>query len=462
MLVAVSLGLASCGPFPNGSSGEPPNVLLVVVDTLRADALLKTREGVAVMPRVATLAAQSVFYPNAVSPSSWTRPAMASVLTSLDVAVHGVYFSVRKDGDHETTDVLPASLDTLATLLKDRGYRTFAVQTNGNLTDEMGFARGFSAYRFYLDAPATPITDAALEELAAAKSPFFAYVHYIDPHAPYAPPGRFRDLFGKRPALSEADEKALADSMDYLKDRLYSAFGVQDKREFAAISPEGKEEMKVRYDAECRYVDEEIGRLLDYVDRNFPNTLIVFLSDHGEEFWEHGSMGHGTSLHGEQVDVPLIIHGPGLAPVTVPDRVSTLDVLPTVFGRLGLPPNPQWQGRDLFAPGRALSKEDLFAATRGADARLKIDAEMVSAGKWKLIRDANTGNEQLFDTDADRDEQHDRAADDANVARELAQTLESRQKVDREHPLKSRANAAPLDAESLEKIKAIGYGANIK
>jgi arylsulfatase A-like enzyme len=455
--VAVILGLASCDSSLDVRIEEQPNVLLVVIDTLRADAVQKKRDGIAVMPRLAKLATESIYCPNAVSPCSWTRPAVASVMTSLDVGVHGVYFSVKRGGDTWTTDVLPQSLDTVATFLQQRGYHTMGFQTNSNLSDETGFARGFSSYRFALDAPANEITDAAIQELSSAKSPFFAYVHYIDPHAPYAAPGKFRDAFGKRPNLSDVDKRAANDSLNYLKDFVYGAFGLQAKRNFASISTEGKNELKSLYDAECRFLDSELARLLDDVERKHPNTLIVIVSDHGEEFWEHGSMGHGTTLHVEQVEVPLVIHGPGLPIAKRLDRVSTLDIVPTIFGYLGLEPNPLWQGRNLLAEGRELEKEYVYSMTRSPDSKFGIDFEMVQSGKWKLIRDAKSGTTNLFDTIQDRGENVDLVETNPEIAKELAAALDSRNTANREHPLRTNADVVPLSEEALQQLKALGY-----
>ncbi|MBX7256840.1 MAG: sulfatase [Candidatus Hydrogenedentes bacterium] len=453
-ILSVILGLVSCD---SGSTAGPPNVLFVVVDTLRADAVLKSRENVPVMPKLTAFARESVYFTNAVTPSSWTRPAMASVFTSLDVDVHGVIFSSRRDGDTTTTDLLPASLRTIATELKEKGYKTFGVQTNGNLSADIGFNRDFDSYFYSVDAPANTITDAALNAIKDATSPYFLYVHYIDPHAPYNPPKQYESVFGGRSPLSEGDKKAADDSLEYLKDKVYDVLRIQDVRKFSAISPQGREELKRRYDEDCRFTDDELARLLASIKKSHPNTIIVIMSDHGEEFWEHGSMGHGTTMYAEQVDVPLMFNAPGLSPAVNAETVSTLDVVPTIFKLLGYSPSPNWQGRDLFDPNRKLSEEFAFGRSQGPDSRFGVDCEMVQQGKWKLVHDLKHGITELFDTELDPEEKQNRIGAEPDIAKKLGAALDERNALNSQHPLRQRTNSAPVDNELMQDLKAIGY-----
>ena len=191
-----------------------PNVLLIVVDTLRADRIDAARNGVPVMPKISAWAKESWNYQYCVTPSTWTKPSMVSMFTSLYPEVHRVLFGV-----HDTivadqpaeSDAIPDSLMTLATYLKSSGYQTAAIQTNPNLGENFGFHQGFDTY-FFSPYPAftgDKVTKKALVTLDELKPPFFFYVHYMDPHAPYNPPEPHRTAFGPEPALPESDQNLL-------------------------------------------------------------------------------------------------------------------------------------------------------------------------------------------------------------------------------------------------------------
>jgi len=443
----------------NKAAAQPtaPNIVLIVVDALRADRLGAKRNNVPVTPRLERLAKQSVWFTRAVSPCSWTKPAMASILTSRYVDAHRVFYAADGQDDAITTDVLPDTLPSAATYLKNAGYTTACVQTNGNLSADLGFDQGFDRFVFENNADADWTTDRAIEHLQALTPPFFLYVHYMDPHAPYSPPEPYRSMFGTLAPLTLAEQKAVANSLDYLVDQAYAFLGLRDKRHFDELSPQGRETLRVFYDAECRFMDTELARLLDVIWSTTERTLVVATGDHGEEFWEHGSMGHGQTMYHEQIAVPLLFHGPGLEPRTIAFPVETLHILPTAAAYAGLDADPFWQGHDLFAP-EALAPPAVFSNTYATLPRTGIHAEMVLEDTVKLIVNHIEGEDELYNLAVDPLEQDNLAPSRPETVNRLRNLLDEHRKNNIRHGASGAPRITPDLPESLlEQLRALGY-----
>ncbi len=351
------LVLAGCGP---DHSPAPPNIILIVIDTLRADHLGAYGYERPTSPVFDALAAQGTIFTNATAPSSWTRPSMASLFTSRVPSDHGAVSSLAP---------LDAELTTLAELLRDGGYRTLGVSGNfPHVNDKSGLARGFETFVSLavparesdadplmrltlreggepvpLRAPTAVEVNERVSEVLSGPSktdegPLFLYVHYMDPHAGYLAPEPFRARF-RRPDAS-AGERPAATS-DYLVD--LAAGRVEPL-------PGERERLIDLYDAEIAYVDSELGRLLEALARRglMDDAVVVVLSDHGEEFADHGGWFHGLTLHAEVLRVPLVIRGAaGLEGGTRDDPVELLDVPTTLLALAGLGPVEGMRGRDL-------------------------------------------------------------------------------------------------------------------
>ncbi len=442
-------------PPPTG-----PNILLIVVDTLRADRLEGTRDGKPIMPGLSAFAEDSMNFLAASTPCTWTKPAMASVFTSLHFDAHKVYFSVDPSSPEATeANALPPSLLTMAEYLKGNEYETGAIQTNGNMSSDFGFDRGFDRYDFFHDHPAEGITDKAITMMEEWSGPFFQYVHYIDPHNPYDPPQGYDKYFGPAPVLDDAEQAYVREQyMDYFWDAIYKTLGIKDSREIPPLSDAGKEAVRTLYDGEVRYADEEVSRLLSHVKKNHPDTLIIFISDHGEEFWERGSMGHGLTMYEEQLHVPFLLHGPGIEPIRVEAGVSTLDILPTVASYLGLEPKKFWQGRNLLDAAEAAAVP-VFSKTRAAEPRSNIDLEAVVFDGYKYIVDAVSNKQFLYNLKNDPGELHNLLKEEPDIASDLAQRLKEQHAQDIElgEALRSTETSGKLSSELLEQLKNLGY-----
>jgi arylsulfatase A-like enzyme len=315
-----------------------PDVVFITLDAWRADAFGPGDDGSSLTPNLDRFAETAYVFRYARSQASWTLPSFATIFTSQYPAVH-------RAAIHRP---LGTSQPTLAEVLASRGYDTRAVVANELCLPFTGVTRGFREYRYWntvswlkaigyydtnlyfpafrkgreekLDSRITTVlTDAVLARLGRRRGrPFFLWLHYLDPHAPYWPPAEYVDA-AKLKALEErtweTGEKGLV----------------------------GRE----NYDGEVRYVDHELGRILRALERR-PNTIVIISSDHGEEFYEHGGVNHGHTVYEELLRVPLIIKLPGEGSGQINMAVDTVDLAPTVLDYLGIATPPSMQGRSLL------------------------------------------------------------------------------------------------------------------
>ena len=459
--LACSGGLSEA-PFP---PQHTPNVVLVVVDTLRADALTDTRSGRPLMPKLRGFAGDSLCFANAISQASWTKPAMVSMFTSLYPEVHNVQFGVRAQlspAQSPHIDLLPDSLTTMATRFREAGYRTLAVQSNPNLNAESGFAQGFDSYIFvtYPEQRGDVVTDRALEVTRNVQSPFFLYVHYMDPHQPYDPPPPYRDMFVKDGALPEPDRELINTYRDYCLDKVLNDVGLRSQRLLPELSERGRAFIRSLYDGEVRFTDELLDRLIRSLRERAPSTIVVVTADHGEEFWERGSVGHGKTVYQELVHVPLIVSLPDASRGRTERAVQTIDVLPTLAALLGWRHDEDWQGANLLetSPADTRQSHPVFSSTRTSLRESNVDLEAVCVWPDKLVRDRNSGEVVLFDLARDPREQSDRLADALETVARLEGVLRDHHEQNQRHPRAAGGKErAPLDAETVEEMQAIGY-----
>lgn len=420
-IAALLLVLPGCGgPAPRGPA---PDVVVVLVDTLRPDHLGFHGYERAMAPFLAELAAESAVFLNARSSSSWTAPATASLLTGLYPLRHGVVVGVRAqrrehgaDDDAHDDSLpfrrLPADVTTLAERFAAAGHRTFAVTTNINVGPDLGLLRGFDQAEHLRGATAPEVAERlrALEPaLRAESSPYFLYLHFMDPHNPY---------HGREPWYEPAEEKT-AD--------LVSA-----------------------YDSEIAYFDAAFREIHERMGWH-ENTVLVMLSDHGEEFYEHGRLGHKFSLHGELNDILLLMRGPGIAPARIDATVSIVDVQPTLAELTGIDAAPG-DGRSLvpLLRGDAAAFEDrvVFAHRTGGSEHLWAAIE----GPWKWIEGAESA--ALYDRRTDPGEHRDVSAQHPEVRDRLAARLAEHR---RPGIRPVEATRLELDDDTRAALEALGY-----
>jgi len=435
-----------------------PNVLVLLVDTLRADALGVYGARPSPSPTLDALAARSLVFDRMIAQASWTMPATASLLTGLPPAGHGVQGAfdptgVMRDDDTDAS-FLPNALETFAERALDAGVTTVGVSANALVSRATHFSQGFETFvefgmeeRFARDgeernwAGAEVLNDTFLRWLAANRAHrFLAYLHYMDPHDPYTPPADLRPPLpaGVRPELAAGRIDGVAREVNE---------GARPP--LAAVDAEW---LHALYRAEVRAWDRAFARLLEGLDRLGvrESTVVVVTADHGEEFQEHGRLKHRVQLYEESVHVPFVVHGPGVTPGRVAGVVQQLDVFPTVAALLGLPPRTDLSGHDLLA-SRAV--RPALSETRYGRARNGVQTELVAltTARWKLIQAPALGTAELYDLVADPGERRD-VWSDAAEGPALAAEL---------HALRAAAPAPPRaegrDPGLADKLRALGY-----
>jgi arylsulfatase A-like enzyme len=453
------------------SASQRPNVIIYLIDTLRADHLGCYGYDKPVSPSIDRFAADAVQFDRTMAQTSWTRTAVASIFTGMVPTSHGVID--RKDG-------LVEEAETLAEVLRGVGYDTASFVATGHVSPRWGMAQGFETFslekkndmglRYALSNGLNPPVIRWLER--DRDRPFFLYVHTLDPHSPYAPTREAAAKFAAgvtRPKLSPETEARL----DKMAADLAEATGkpapvdvgsqvwVQAlKKGIVESTPKMLEDLIALYDAEVYHNDIYFGELLDYLRESglYDNTLIVFVADHGEEFLDHGDWTHGHTLYREQLQVPLIMRFPedpsSPRGRTVDGLARQIDIAPTVADYLGVRAPAGTQGSSLLpmAFGVGAAREP-----RRGYAHLKLDAsfgESFFDGRWKLIcTDVESINCQLYDLDRDPLEVNDLAAAYPWRVAELTDQMRSYLA----GATRLEAFEADPDEEIRQQLEALGY-----
>jgi arylsulfatase A-like enzyme len=458
-LGALWISLAACTvtkPEPAASGawrgpGEvPPNVLLVVIDTLGADHVDGLPPDARATPELDRFAAGGVAFRRAYSTASWTQPAVASLMTSKMPSNHGVL---------RLLDSLPQDQRTLAEHFHARGYRTAAVVSHILVGRRFGGGKGFDAFDEspvgdHLKVTSDKVSDAAIRELTRlARERFFLFVHYFDPHYVYNHHPAFdRTSWYKGPLRPAMDIWALLDSRPRLR--------AEDERYLLEL-----------YREEVAFTDAQLGRVFAAlrtlgIERN---TLVVVTADHGEEFNRHGWIGHTKNLYDDVLHVPLVVSFPGrLAARRIEAPVSLLDVAPTVLDLAGIAAVPGgFEGLSLAdcaaggrCPGqeRELLAEVSFGMQPDDPPRFAEKVAFKTAlrvGDRKLIHDLLARRWELFDRAADPLELSNLAAAGRAEESKLRARLLAWEGA-RRAPRASGDIVRP-GPEDIERLRALGY-----
>ena len=428
---------------------RPPNVLLLTLDTTRADALSCYGEHGGDTPIMDSLARSGVLFERAFSTSQGTNPSHASIHTGLYVSRHRV---------NNNRTLLDPEAVTLAEVFAEHGYATLAAVSVRHIdADNTAFDQGFETFlhcgRAELRAGERNETDLqeSLAALAGADRPFFAWVHYYDPHGSYRPPAPFNARF--EPG-DEYDDVEVVDTMDI--DDHFKANPTVDPDVQIAL-----------YKGEVSYLDSEIGALLGVLEAAGArdDTAVVLMGDHGESLTEHGVYFCHRGLFTPTIHVPLIVSHPAQVPagVRVTQLVSGVDVFPTVLQLAGIDPSGMdMDGASLvpsFTAPDAPIHEAIFSETvQGA-------GRAVLSGEDKFIKqygnDPFISGNHLFRTFEDYGEQQDLLLSQPERADELEEILERWYGSNKVRQLDSRERAN-LDRETIEALEALGYADQVK
>ncbi len=430
MTALLLAALTTChrGPAASVSALRHANVLLVTLDTTRADHIGCYGYAKAQTPRLDRLAADGVLFEHCITPSAFTLPSHSTIMTGLYPPQHGV----RLNGDA----ALAQSNTTLAERLSAAGYRTGAFAGAFVLDGRWGLSQGFAHYddQFHLgkdqrldlarvQRPADKVVDAALAWLGQESAqPFFAWVHLYDAHTPYEPPEPFRSRF------ASGDARSL-------------------------------------YDGEIAFADAQVGRLLDWVEARGlgERTIVVVVGDHGEGLGSHGEDEHGYYVYDYAVRVPLVMRVPGVKSTRVARQVRTVDLFPTVLELVtgekaenieGLSLAGLLAGRSEDTPRYAYSESMATHLQYGWSALYSLRSD-----SHKFI---DAPRSELYELTSDPNESRNLLDDQRRIARQLKDELTRiRQEGERRAPKTEEAN---LDQETMRMLSSLGYvsGAKVK
>jgi arylsulfatase A-like enzyme len=367
---------------------------------------------------------------------------VATLFTGLHPRSHGVLNPLTS---WDAKGTLDPSQTTLAERLGEHGYRSYGFTGNLNASPRFGFDQGFDEYRFVESESAADINALALEALADVSEPFYLHLHYMEPHSTYAAPERYRSLWADPSYAGPlTGDHAQLDEI------------VAGKLDVTAADVE---RLRVLYDQEIRYLDDRLAELLDGLEAagHADDTILVLLSDHGEEFLEHGSALHGYTLYDEQLRVPLLIRDPRRPAARRIEFVTRqVDVLPTLLELLGIESEPGLQGRSLVPLFEGAPTEP--APPVFAEASLRavktVRLRSISWDGWKLIENRlPRPSLELYHLENDPAEQENLAAAEP----ERAEAMRAQLRAFAESLPEGKAGRVQLSAEEAARLRELGY-----
>jgi arylsulfatase A-like enzyme len=473
------VGLWANPVVTTGAPKTKPNILIYTIDTLRADHASLYGYTRDTTPFLKKLGAAGIIFDDCEAQATWTKASIASLMTSVYSFTHGITAD---------SDTIPSGAPALGEQLRAAGYVTASIVASPWVGRATGLQRGFD---YLLESPVilrnrTEQADRGTDSAALNRvvfpwldrhhdEPFFLYAHATDPHAPYRPPPPFEGKFDNPAHTAEFD-------------RIYSSFttkheyggGAMINRAMcskAGVDPDRFiREAEERYDGEILHNDHSFELLVDKLRQLgvLDNTLIVVLSDHGEEFWDHGWTAHGQSVYQELSHCLLMMWNPRLLPVArrVINPVQLIDVMPTVLDLVGLKTPEFAEGQSLvpLAKGQTFRRRGMVVSSRfgavkpaGLVPENSTDSFAIIDSKWKFIyrnkaQKAGIKKVELYDRTTDRSEQHDVADrhphEVESKTEELVQWIEAQNKV---RAILGHTGTSQMDQRTIEQLRSLGY-----
>jgi len=450
-------GVGASPPARAGQSGRSsradqprPNLVLITVDSLRADHLGAYGYARPTSPEIDRFARSAVVVSDGIAQAPYTKASIASLLTGLFPTAHQTYstgapFGVLRatgsagDQDVGSTDTLNPAVPSLPQLLQAAGYHTIAISSNPYLIRDFGFANGFAEFRYIkggasLFVRADEMMAAAKEAIGRAQEPYFVWIHLMDTHYPYEPPEAFRSMFRNdgSPHILAADQIPDGMSIDGSTDlNLYRS----------------------RYDAAIRSADAAIGQFLRWLETGgqWSRTGVVLTADHGDGFMEHGLMGHNNSLYDELLHVPLIVKLPTLQAGRRTAQVQLADLFPTLCAAANVVAPTGLHGRNVLPVLAGREAGEPYAYSELVGRRYALRSQ-----DWKFIASFQ-GGRQLFNLADDPGET-------ANLVNSAPATADKMERIlaaalstainDSKHITKC---TAPVSPAVLSRLQALGY-----
>jgi len=457
-----------------------PNVLIYMIDTMRADHASVYGYARETTPFLKKLGAQGLVFEDCTAQATWTKPSTASLLTSLYSFTHGIV---------RDSDTIPKGSATLAEQLRNAGYVTASMISNPFAGRLSGLDRGFDYMSEWpvVQRYRTEEGDRATDSAALNKEifpwleqhrdePFFLYAHATDPHAPYRPPAGFEEKFAKPAdtAKFNKDYTRLRDLRQYGGGTVVSRAGCAK----SGINPDWFIQSAIdRYDGEILHNDSSFEQLFNKLRQLgiLDNTLIIVVSDHGEEFWEHGWTAHGHSLYQELAHAVFLMWNPKLlpAPRRITEPVQLIDVMPTVLDLLDVKIPEIIEGQSLapLAKGQPFQRRAPVMTSRyahvgaraGGVPENRTDTFALLEAGWKLIyrdkgKEAGIDRVELYDRRTDRAEKTNVAAQNPQqverMMAEIAKWMDAQKQIKK---LLGPGGKTTLDPKTIEQLKSLGY-----
>ncbi|MBI2472249.1 MAG: sulfatase [Planctomycetes bacterium] len=451
--VAVLLLICSLAAFSHASETKSPvtkknypSLLLITVDTLRADRLPFYGYKRNTAPFLGKLAGEGIVFTNAYSTSSWTVPSVTSLITGVYPSSHGITRGSIKKAHVYRQERIPRKLPNLPEQLRALGYRTYAVTANTHLMKDLGFGRGFDRYACIGFYTAEKVNQTFLkwkQEIESHNGPVFIWLHYFDPHIPY---------MGRQPWLNQYQSDETEGECTTISS---VSRPVKLSRILQKKGPRILTQIQSHYDSEINYCDEHIKKLF----QEFPSLekyAVVFTADHGEEFMEHGKLGHGRNLYNDTVRIPMFVRIPGKTSITTSkDVVSLIDVAPTLLAIAGGKAPQSWQGRALIDQKGLISpKEERYVFTQINNGIVPPMNALIGSN-WKLIMKEKTQTKELYNLMNDPTErnnlttaQPEKAKQQNDIFQKLVLTLP---------PAPKATKNKPLQKDKEEMLRSLGY-----
>ncbi|MFQ5351563.1 MAG: sulfatase [Candidatus Binatia bacterium] len=464
-----------CNPTDQGSritekaDSARPNVIFILIDTLRPDRLGCYGYRRDNSPTIDALAKEGVLFERAISAAPWTQPSIASLFAAVYPGVHGVIgyrkaYQGVKDKT-KTVTVFADSFQTLAESFQGAGYATAAIVANPFLVKGFGFAQGFDHYNDTITdnwVTGDIVNQAALAWLIKQdkKKPFFLYLHYMDAHGPYAAPPKFLDPLLddlEREGVKEKLSPEAIQKLDYL---WQPPTGPTDLARHNKLSLY-REYWSARYEAGIRQVDFHLQQLREELIKLglWKDAYIILTADHGEALYEHGLWDHGFSAYHTDLHVPLILRWPG----TIPEgrRIHALarliDLAPTLVTQLHLSPMTHIQGTSLLPIIQGRSTGEAPPVAFAESVKIGPEQRAVYAGAWKLLLFVDTGEVKLFQIDRDPLEQKDLAETHPKLTSELRDILNEQHEQNKKLSQGVPTQRATLTDEPIKRLRSLGY-----
>jgi arylsulfatase A-like enzyme len=458
-------------------AARPQGVILVWMDTLRRDHLPMYGYARPTSPNLARMAAEGTVFDDCVAQATWTKASGPSILTGLYPSTHGV---------QSFNDLLPSSATTIAEVYRQAGYSTLGLETIQFVGKFSNQHQGFEELHEQGSFPerqagstkaARTEIDRLIPWLAAHRDvPFFVLLHLVDAHSPHRPYPPYDSMFGDPRGRPEHDAE-LEKTRPFIRNANMRRFGMPSRDEIVAAGVDPERYIafeKDMYDGSIRAMDAEIGRLRERLGELGleSRTLMAFLADHGEEFFEHGRSFHNQSIYGELTNVPLFFWWPGGVPAgrRAGETVQLIDVMPTLLDLSGLAAPKGIQGACLVpwmrgdGPHAGWPRPAITEASGRPDPGVAVTEESyaLSLSGWKLahhvVRAPERPEFQLFDRRKDPLDASDVAAQHPDIVAKLARELEAWRRMAVGARLKPDSQlATTVSGEELERLRALGY-----